>query len=245
MKNVLVWDLPVRFFHVIFGLGFLSALGIAKLLGDDSPLFPWHAIIGLCLATAIGFRLVWGVVGSRHARLSGLVHSPASVARYFLGVLTGKGGRLVGHNPGSGVVISLMLLVVLGVVGTGVAMGLGSRGVREVHELLTYAMLGLVGLHLAGILVHTVRFREWIALSMVHGFKRADPAEALPHGYRLASVFLVATVALTAFALRSGLDPATGRIQIAGVSLRVGEGAERDGREWAGSGEARQEANDE
>ena len=59
MRRTLVWDLPTRLFHGLFAGGFIAAAVIALGQSDDSPLFPYHGIIGLALGLPLiqdGFR---------------------------------------------------------------------------------------------------------------------------------------------------------------------------------------------
>jgi hypothetical protein len=70
-SRALVWDLPVRLFHWLFAGGFIAAAIIALVLGDDSLLFPFHAIIGLVLVFLVVLRVIWGFIGSRYARMYG------------------------------------------------------------------------------------------------------------------------------------------------------------------------------
>ena len=56
MDRVLIWDLPTRFFHWLLAAGFIAAAFIALALGEDSALFPYHAIIGLAIEQEDGLR---------------------------------------------------------------------------------------------------------------------------------------------------------------------------------------------
>ncbi len=47
MKHQLIWDLPTSPFHGLLAGGFVLAAFIALVLGDDGPLFPCRAILGL------------------------------------------------------------------------------------------------------------------------------------------------------------------------------------------------------
>jgi cytochrome b len=60
MSYRLIWDLPTRIFHWVLAGGFFAAAFLALSAGDDSPLFPYHAIIGLVIAMAVVLRVIWG-----------------------------------------------------------------------------------------------------------------------------------------------------------------------------------------
>jgi len=72
MQRILIWDLPTRLFHILLALGFVSAASIALFASDESPVFPFHAMIGLVLALMVLLRIAWGFVGTRYARFKQL-----------------------------------------------------------------------------------------------------------------------------------------------------------------------------
>jgi len=108
MKRLLVWDLPVRLFHVLLGLTFIGTFGIVNLVDDQNSLFSAHMLLGLVLAFMVILRLVWGFVGTRHARFSDFLHGPRAVLTYLKDTARGRPTHHAGHNPGSSVAIFLM-----------------------------------------------------------------------------------------------------------------------------------------
>lgn len=228
-SRILVWDLATRLFHWLFAGGFIAAAILSLALGEHSPSFPYHAIVGLTLVLMVVLRIVWGVIGSKYARFASFIYGPRSVIEYTRGVLTGKGRRHIGHNPGSSVAIFLMLLlmIVLGV--TGVMMATGTRGIKEIHELASYAMLGVVGIHVLGVILHSVRHRENITASMVHGRKAGDPGAAIGSARPIAAGILLLVAGAWAFGLARNYDKVTARttVPILGTSLKLGDGPRR------------------
>ncbi len=243
MKPVLVWDLPTRLFHWLLGAGFGAAAVISLVLGDDSPLFPYHAIIGMTIALMVLLRVVWGFAGSRHARFGSFVFGPVAVLEYVKGAAVGGGKRHIGHNPGSALAIFAMLALVLALGVTGFMLGRGNEGVKEVHELLAWAMVGVVAVHVLGVAFHTIRHRENITASMIHGRKQAEASEAISSARPVvAAIFLVIAGAWAVGLVRS-YDAATQTttIPLLGTSLKLGEGegaGEGGEHEGVGSGEA-------
>lgn len=225
MSRVLIWDLPTRLFHWLFASGFSIAAVISLLLGDDSPLFPYHSIIGLTLALMVGLRLIWGVLGTRFARFSSFAFGPRAVLGYLAGVARGTGLRHIGHNPASAYAIYAMLGLIIGLAVTGFMMGTGNESVKEVHEFLAYAMLAVVGAHIFGVLVHTVRFKENITASMIHGHKSGDPSIAIRSARPFpAALFLFITSAFS-LSLLARYDSATQQtsLPILGIRISLGE----------------------
>ena len=67
------------------------------------------------------------------------------------GVLTRKGKMYLGHNPGSAYGIFAMLALVLGLAVTDIMLGQGIESVEDLHEILAYVMLAVVGAHVLGV----------------------------------------------------------------------------------------------
>jgi cytochrome b len=231
MARITVWDLPTRLFHWMLAGGFLAAAGIALLLGDDSPLFPFHAMIGLVLGLLVLLRLVWGFVGTRYARFGSFLFGPRDVLAYFRGAATGTGPRHIGHNPASAWAIFAMLGLVAALGVTGFMLGQGNEGVKDIHEILAYTTLGVVAFHVAGVAMHTLRRRENITASMIHGRKDGEPGDGIGSPRPLVAFVLVAVVAGMGAELLRNYNAAnqTTRLPLLGTILTLGEGAEEGG----------------
>lgn len=240
MNRTLVWDLPVRLFHWLFAAGFVAAAGISLILGEHSPLFPYHAIIGLVLGAMVALRIEWGIAGPRWARFGSFVFGPGEIARYTIGAMVGGGGgkRYIGHNPGSAVAIFAMLALTLGLTVTGIMMARGNEGSKELHELMAYAMCAVVGVHILGVVLHTVRHRENLTLSMIRGTKDVDAAEGIGSSRPVAGVVFLALVGALAAGLLRNYDAGTQSttVPLIGAALQIGE-AEGGGEGGEGDGE--------
>ena len=101
-EQVQVWDPLVRLFHWSLVLSF----GIAYLTGEDDTL--WHIYSGYTVLGLISFRLIWGFIGSRHARFSDFVTGFDRVKDY-LKSLSGSPRHYLGHNPAGGWMIIALL----------------------------------------------------------------------------------------------------------------------------------------
>lgn len=225
MNRVLIWDLPTRLFHWLLSAGFITAAVISLLLGEDSPLFPYHSIIGLTIALMVCLRVVWGIVGTRYARFGTFVFGPGAVIEYMKGTLVGGGKRSIGHNPGSAVAIFALLALVLAMAVTGVMMGRGNTSVKDLHEILAWVTVGVVVAHVLGVALHTIRHRENITASMIHGKKNAEPSDAIASPKPIIAVVFLVIAGAWAVGLVRNYIPATQTttLPLVGTVLQLGE----------------------
>jgi len=170
--TVRVWDPLVRLFHWSLAVSFLGAY----LLGEDGG--DWHQTLGYVAFGLIGFRMVWGVVGGRHARFTDFVPTPAGLLAYLKSVLAGREKRYLGHNPAGGAMIVALLAAVAVTGATGwlmtTEMFWGAEWLEETHEAFAAGTLALVGLHVAGVVFSSLRHRENLVRAMITGRKRTE-----------------------------------------------------------------------
>lgn len=230
MKTQLIWDLPVRLFHWMLAGAFVGAFAIGQLVDDDSPLFAVHMLLGGTMAFMVALRLVWGVVGSKHARLSAMLYGPGEVFAYLKGTLTGDDRRWPGHNPGSSVAIWAMFALTLATAVSGALMSQYNL-FHELHEVFAYGLLAVVVAHIAGVIWHTLRHRENLTLSMITGKKDATPADAIQHTHPLVAAVFLGLTAAWMTTLVNNYDATTGELTIPGTAqkLQIGEGNEGEG----------------
>lgn len=176
-KRILVWDIPTRIFHWSLAISF----AVAFLTAESERLRDIHVISGYLMLGLIGFRLVWGLIGSRHARFSDFVRGPAAVLRYLRSLVSGQPEHHIGHNPAGAVVIVLLLVLGLatGVSGWATYNDLGGEWLEELHEGLANAMLALVAVHLVGVAVSSWLHRENLVKAMITGYKNLTPKTPL------------------------------------------------------------------
>lgn len=121
--TVPVWDFAVRLFH----WSLVVAFTIAYLTEDEfEDLHVWsgYIVLGLVL-----FRIVWGLVGTRYARFTQFIYSPARVIEYIASLVKGNPKHYTGHNPAGGYMVIALLLTLLGTTLSGlVVYGLEGKG---------------------------------------------------------------------------------------------------------------------
>ena len=184
--RILVWDLPLRVFHGLLAASFAGAFVVA----ESERYVGLHVALGYTVAGLLAFRLAWAVAGTRYARLSSFTFAPSAVLAYLRSLLDGKPLHYVGHNPvGSWVICALVLIATaVGISGYGLHAGIGGHWLEELHEGLATTMLGLVIVHVVGVVVTSVLHRENLALAMLTGYKRGDSDAAVRPTRRAAAL---------------------------------------------------------
>jgi Ni/Fe-hydrogenase 1 B-type cytochrome subunit len=130
------WDAPTRWFHWINALAVLGliATGTEILTGGALGLSAQgkitlksvHVSFGYVMAINLAWRFVWAFFGNRYARwraiLPGGPGFTASLRAYVASFLTGEPQQYVGHNPLARVGVSLLFLLLLVQVITGLVL---------------------------------------------------------------------------------------------------------------------------
>jgi cytochrome b len=190
-SRTLVWDLPVRLGHWLMALGFV----VAWLTAESERWRLVHVMSGTVVLAVVSFRLVWGFVGSHHARFASFVCAPKVVLRY-LGALRHDGHQAcLGHNPAGGWSVLALLAGCLGCGLTGLATyNEWSLFVNsELHEWIGQLSLALVGIHLAGVFLSSFIHRENLVSAMLTGYKPwASPQKEHSSHHWLAAIVMMA-----------------------------------------------------
>ena len=236
----LVWDLPTRLFHWTLAALFAGAFLVAIGSSEHSRVFLVHMLIGLVLAFAILLRLVWGLVGSEPSRFRSFLYSPAALGRYVRLAMKGVDQPGAGHNPGSSYAIYAMLLLPLALVATGLLKSSGREWAEELHAVLAYGMLAVVGLHLLGVAWHAQRHRDGIALAMVHGRRPVAAGEAITSHRSWAGAVYLVLLGAWAAGLGNGFEAQRRQVVLPLVGTVLPLGEAKEGKENKGQG-ARQE----
>lgn len=170
-KKVYVWDAGVRLFHWSLVTMFASAYLFAEYRSA-------HRILGYFVAGLIAFRLIWGLVGTRHARFKDFVPGPLKLLGYLKDMAKGREARSLGHNPAGGAMIIALLAVISGIAATGYMIGMdayfGVEWVERLHRTLVNLALILIAFHLGGVIFSSIRHRENLVKAIITGEKRLE-----------------------------------------------------------------------
>ena len=191
-SKILVWDAPVRVSHWLMALSFFGAY----LSAESERWRLLHVTLGYTLGGLVAFRVLWGLIGTRHARFGNFVRGPAALRSYLGGLLKGRPDPHVGHNPAGAVAIVLLLLLGVAVVlsGWGNYEQVGGERLEELHEVAANSMLAVVAVHVVGVLVASWLHHENLVRAMVTGYKRGVAGQAIPWSWRPLAGLLLAAV---------------------------------------------------
>jgi cytochrome b len=167
---VRVWDPLVRLFH----WSLVGLFAFALFTGDE-----WksaHIVAGYIVGGLVIFRILWGVVGPKNARFASFVRGPAATLGYLRSALAFSAPRYLGHNPAGGAMIVALLAAIATIATTGYMMTTdtfwGVEWVEDVHETTVYVTLGLIALHVGGVVLASIEHRENLMRAMLTGMKR-------------------------------------------------------------------------
>jgi len=186
MKKIIrVWDLPIRLFHWFLAAGIVASFITVEIGGNAME---WHAILGYCILTLIIFRILWGFIGSHHARFVNFIPSP----RGLMGYISGNSKVSLGHNP----LGALSVLALLFSVGLQAVTGLFanddiafegpfakyvSSGTVEfltsIHHQNESILIALIVIHVCAIFYYQKFKGENLIQPMLLGDKEIDPSE--------------------------------------------------------------------
>jgi cytochrome b len=172
----LVTDAPTRMFHWLFAVSFAGAW----LTAESERWRLVHASLGYLFAALLGFRILYGLVGPRRARLGVLWGKVRSLPEWLRGLSRARSLTQLrlpqGLNHSMAAVIVLVLAVVVPLTLTGHATYedwgfplIGGDWLEELHEAFANLLLWAVGAHLALLLVLSLMRGQNQALPMLTG----------------------------------------------------------------------------
>ena len=189
MQKILVWDVPVRLGHWLMAGGF----ALAWLTGEREAWRLVHVLAGGTVMAVALFRVVWGVIGSRHARFASFVRGPRHTLDYIKHMLRWAPPHCTGHNPAGAVAVVLLLALALlsGASGWLAYQDIGGQWLAKAHEACTSAMLAVAAAHVLGAIASSLAHRENLVRAMLTGRKLGQPQEAIAKPHWLAAAVLL------------------------------------------------------
>ena len=180
-----LWDLPTRLFHWALAVTVI----VGWYLGEyrDFSTIDLHFYFGYATAGLLTFRIIWGIFGPPHARLSALLPGAGRLFSYARNMFRRQPSGYPGHNPIGALSVLAMLLSLIVQVLTGLIAeddGLFAEGpLREyvseslslnanlIHYWNSWLILVLVGLHISAITFYLFWKHENLIKPMITGWK--------------------------------------------------------------------------
>ena len=164
-----VWDRFVRVFH--WSLVSCVLLNVFVLEEGETP----HRWCGYLAATLVIARIVWGFIGSRHARFSDFFPTPARLWAHLQALRSGRPEHHWGHNPLGALMMLLLMGLVLSLGLTGWLQGTdafwGEEWLQALHEWLADGLIAAAGVHAASAIVIGRVERTRLVKAMLTGVK--------------------------------------------------------------------------
>ena len=207
-NRVKVWDLPVRVFHWL-----LVLLLIFQYVTWKTTYMTWHVYGGYAILVLLLFRVIWGFVGSTHARFGDFLYGPKAIIDYIKTLPRRQAAKFPGHNPLGGLSVLAMLLLTLVQVGAGLfanddvltegplrqyVSDETSAWLTTVHRYNFYVLLTVIGVHVAAVLYYLFYKSENLVAAMFTGYKTLPSSHA---GTRIAGVGIALVVLAVAAAV--------------------------------------------
>lgn len=221
-----VTDAPTRMFHWLFALSFTGAY----LTADSEHWRLMHVTLGYTFAGLLGFRVIYGLFGPRHARLRLLARRLAGGPAWLRSLVSSGSSTAVNWRQGQHLAMALAIVLMLALVipltlsgyATWAEWGevLGGDWPEDVHEAAANAFLAVVIVHLALILGLGLLQRQNLAMPMITGYRAGAGASPVTDNKGwLAVLLLTAVLAFGTWQWQSspnGLLPVTGHASAAG-----------------------------
>lgn len=169
--SVEIWDPVVRGFHWTLATAVLVDYWVTD---PGSDLHNW---IGYLAAAAVAVRIVWGFVGTRHARFASFAPSRARLHDHLAALQTRTVPLDSGHNPVGALMIYAVFLLVAVLTVTGwlheeIDALFGNAFLQETHELAAHALWLCAIVHVASVLVVQYVGRIELVRPMITGRRR-------------------------------------------------------------------------
>ena len=170
IRTIPVWDPLVRLIH----WSLVATIVLNGFVTDaESKL---HDYVGYAALGLVVLRLVWGLVGPRHARFSAFPPNPFAALRHIRDTITARNVLHLSHNPLGALMVYNIWATVLVLCATGIMMGtirfFGLEWVEEVHEAAFNWLMVSVVLHLVGVVADSWLSGVPLVRAMIDGRKR-------------------------------------------------------------------------
>lgn len=153
-KRMLAWDSPIFFTHWLLAFCFVGAI-----VTQESEKFRLvHVTLGYTMLGIVGFRLIWGFIGSKYARFTTIKPRFLRVRENIQAILSGNKEFSIGLNAVGFVAAYLLMGLVLLASASGylVFNEIGPELISEIHELVGNLLITVVVVHVGSIVLNAI-----------------------------------------------------------------------------------------
>jgi cytochrome b len=204
--KIRIWDLPTRLFHWLLVMAVIGSFVSVKLGGNAMI---WHGRFGYLVLALIFFRIIWGFVGTHHARFVHFIRSPNAVLTYLKNSV-----ETPGHSPvgAISVLVLIGLFLIQALAGLFASDDIAFDGplakyvasswvelLTSLHRWNEWVLLALVGVHIGAILYYKYAKRINLISAMITGDKEWTETAPLVQDdskVRLKAMAILLTIAL-------------------------------------------------
>ena len=186
-------DLATRSFHWLFAFSFLGAY----LTADFERLRGVHVSLGYTMLGLLAFRIVWGLVGPKHARFKLLFGKLSGLRAWVVATRNAPSIQAIGWKQGQNLLMALavlsLLVLVVPLVGSGYLLNndLGGKFIESAHEFFGELYLWSVVTHLGLIAMISIIRRRNMASPMMTGHVPGPGPDLVRTEQRVWAVMLV------------------------------------------------------
>lgn len=211
-KKYLIWDLPLRIFHWVL---VLTILGAWYTSDQDNDLIDYHLIFGYVALGLMLFRILWGFIGTTHAKFKHFIPTPKKLINYVKSQDGQQPTAYPGHNPlGSLMVVFMLVLILLQAISGlfmnddiftsgpyyGAITGNLEKFFTFFHRNSFNVILAAIALHILAIAFYKVVKKKALVASMITGKKTSEDVsekDAIKHSKII--IAIITAIAVAAF----------------------------------------------
>lgn len=175
--KILVWDYIVRLGHWLLAGSFI----VAYLSAESERWRMLHVVSGCLVFAAVVMRVLWGFIGSRHARFTHFVTAPKHAISYLKSLVSPDLEHHTGHNPAGGwAVMGLLSLSLLAsITGWMTYNNIGGTKLGKWHEFAANLAWVLVIVHIAAVVISSYLHKENLLAAMFTGSRKGSLNERI------------------------------------------------------------------
>jgi len=211
--HVFVWPIYTRIIHWLIA----SSFTFAFIFSLQENLLNLHVAVGIIFGLMLLYRIIWGFVGTKYAKLNTLKLSLAELKFYFVEKVRNRWREIpAGHNPASSWYTIIVLVVgsviaITGLLLYGIQEGKGYLGflnddyymymdlLFDIHKYAAYFVLAWAVIHIVGVLIEQFYHKTNMVFAMITGYKKAKGEDSKIGTYKSGLTYLFLIISALVF----------------------------------------------